>query len=222
MKNAGVEVKTVPVAPTQADMSSAAASAISSSRRTRLRRTRRRVPGGAEGAQVGRLHTAKIGGIDPCTSPPALAAAGYRGGRADLRPAVLLARLRHSRTPTWRSRSWSKYGAEGHRAGRSALAGLGSVINIQKTLSAVKDLTASRFCPRSGRSVDHPNFLAHAYTCDRTQVPGSGRVMQRLDDRSRSTRAVKTISAGSTSAPVHPWRRRTDSRAACASTRPPG
>ena len=145
MKNAGFSVKTVPVSPTQADMSSAAASAISSSPDLVYAETPSQCPAVLKALKsVG--YTGHIGGIDPCTSPPALASAGSAAnGLIFAQPFAL---------------------------DSPALAGLGSVINIQKTLSAVKgNLSSKSVLSAFTSGANHPNFLAHAYTCNRTQVP---------------------------------------------------
>ena len=66
----------------------------------------------------------------------------------------------------------AKYAPKNIALDSPALSGLGSVINIQKTLSAVKGkLTSNAVLSAFTSGSDHPNFLAHAYTCNRTQVP---------------------------------------------------
>ncbi len=46
------------------------------------------------------------------------------------------------------------------------------MINIQKTLSASRvQLTSKSILSAFTSGSNHPNFLAHAYTCNRTQVP---------------------------------------------------
>jgi branched-chain amino acid transport system substrate-binding protein len=170
MKNAGMTVTSVPVSPTQADMSSAAASAISSSPQLVYIETPSTCPAVLKALQsVG--YTGHIGGIDPCTSPPALAAAGsaangllfaepfysLNAGNADanLAGAIL-----------------AKYAPKNIAVDSPALAGLGSVINIQRTLSKMTG-------PLNGKTIlaafkagsNNPNFLAHPYTCNGTSVP---------------------------------------------------
>ena len=66
----------------------------------------------------------------------------------------------------------TKYAPKNIALDSPALAGLGSVINIQKTLSAVKgNLSSKSVLSAFTSGANHPNFLAHAYTCNRTQVP---------------------------------------------------
>ena len=170
MKNAGFSVKTVPVSPTQADMSSAAASAIGSSPDLVYAETPSQCPAVLKALKsVG--YSGHIGGIDPCTSPPALAAAGSAAnglifaqpfysldsGQPDANLALAI---------------MAKYAPKNIALDSPALSGLGSVINIQKTLSAVKGkLTSNSVLSAFTSGSNHANFLAHAYTCNRTQVP---------------------------------------------------
>jgi branched-chain amino acid transport system substrate-binding protein len=170
MKNAGFQIKTVPVSPTQADMSSAAASAISSSPDLVYVETPTQCPAVLKALKsVG--YTGHIGGIDPCTSPPALASAGSAAnglifaqpfysldsGQPDAKLALAII---------------GKYAPKNIALDSPALSGLGAVINIQKTLSALKgQLTSKSILAAFTSGSNHPNFLAHPYTCDRTQVP---------------------------------------------------
>jgi branched-chain amino acid transport system substrate-binding protein len=170
MQNAGFSVKAVPVSPTQADMSSAAASAISSSPDLVYDETPSQCPAVLKALKsVG--YSGHIGGIDPCTSPPALASAGSAAnglifaqpfysvdsGQPDANLALSIL---------------AKYAPKNIALDSPALSGLGSVINIQKTLGAVKgQLTSKSILSAFTSGSNHPNFLAHAYTCNRTQVP---------------------------------------------------
>ena len=75
LKAQGVDVKTVPLAPNAADLSSVAASAIENQPDMVYVNSPNACPGVLKALQsVG--NTAKIFGIDPCTSPPALKTAG--------------------------------------------------------------------------------------------------------------------------------------------------
>ena len=170
MKNAGFSIKTVPVSPTQADMSSAAASAISSSPDLVYDETPGQCPAVLKALKsVG--YSGHIGGIDPCTSPPALASAGsaadglifaqpfysLNSGQPDANLALAII---------------GKYAPKNIALDSPALAGLGSVMNIQKTLSAVKgQLDSKSILSAFTLGSNHPNFLAHPYTCNRQQVP---------------------------------------------------
>jgi len=170
MKNAGLQVKAVPISPTQADMASAAASAISSNPDLVYVETPSQCPAVLKALRaVG--YSGHIAGIDPCTSPPALASAGSAAnglilaqpfysldsGQPDARLALAIL---------------GKYAPKNIALDSPALAGLGSVINIQRTLSAVQGpLNSKSIMAAFTSGSNHPNFLAHPYTCNRAQVP---------------------------------------------------
>jgi branched-chain amino acid transport system substrate-binding protein len=151
-------------------MSSAAASAISSGPDLVYDETPSQCPAVLKALKsVG--YTGHIGGIDPCTSPPALASAGSAAnGLIFAQPFYSL----DSSQPDAKLALAiiSKYAPKNIALDSPALSGLGAVINIQKTLSGITGkLTSQTILAAFTSGSDHPNFLAHPYTCDRQQVP---------------------------------------------------
>ncbi len=170
MKNAGFDVKSIPVSPTQADMSAAAASAISSAPQLVYIETPSQCPAVLKALKsVG--YSGHIGGIDPCTAPPALAAAGSAAN------GLIFAQPFYSVDSNQPDANLTlailgKYAPKTIALDSPALSGLGAVINIQKSLSAVKGKLDTKTIEAAFTTgSNHPNFLAHAYTCDRKQVP---------------------------------------------------
>jgi branched-chain amino acid transport system substrate-binding protein len=171
LKAQGVEVNTVPVAPNAADFSSAAASAIESQPDMVYVNSPNACPGVLKALKsVG--NQAKIFGIDPCTSPPALKTAGdsadglyfaqpfdsLDSGTDDAK--LMLAAVQ-------------KYGDKDIHLDSIAQAGFSAVMNMQAGLDGVKDLNTKAILAAFKEGKDHPNFLAHPYTCDGKQVPGA-------------------------------------------------
>ena len=176
MKNAGIKSKYVPVAPDAADLSAPAASAISSNPDL----VYVEVPGACPAAlkalkSVG--YSGKLMGIDPCTSPPALKAAGDAAeGLYFAQPFVSLDAGGQQAAVTMAA--LQKYAPADIALDSIALAGFGSVMNIQAKLSKenVNSLTSSQILPAFEKGSNNPNWLAHGYTCNRQQVPGQAAV----------------------------------------------
>jgi branched-chain amino acid transport system substrate-binding protein len=171
LKTLGAEVKTVPVAPNAADLSSVAAAAIENGPDMVYVNSPNACPGLLKALKaVG--NTAKIFGIDPCTSPPALKTAGdaaeglyfaqpfdsLDSGTDDAN--LMLAAVQ-------------KYGPADLALDSIAQAGFASVMNIQAALDPIKDLNTKAILGAFKDSKTHPNFLAHEYICDGKQVPGA-------------------------------------------------
>jgi branched-chain amino acid transport system substrate-binding protein len=170
-KAAGADAKAIPVSPSAADLSSAAAAAISSSPDAVYVNTPNACPAVLKALKaVG--YSGKIMGIDPCTSPPALKAAGdsaeglyfaqpfesLDSGSDDAN--VMLAAI-------------NKYGAKDIALDSIAQAGFSSVMNVQATLDGVSDLTSKSILAAFKDGQPHKNFLAHEYTCDGKQLAGN-------------------------------------------------
>lgn len=175
MANVGIKVNRVPIAPGASDMSSQAASAIGSSPDLVYNETPGACPAALKALQaVG--FTGKLAGIDSCTSPPAITAAGSAAeGLYFAQPLISLdaddpqAKLAQA--------ALAKYAPKDIALNTVALAGFASVMNIQDTLSKLSgDLTTDAILKAFRTGSDHPNFLAHAYTCDGKQVPAQSAV----------------------------------------------
>jgi branched-chain amino acid transport system substrate-binding protein len=173
-KAAGADVKAIPVPPSAADLSSAAAAAIGSSPDAVYVNTPGACPAVLKALKaVG--YSGKIMGIDPCTSPPALKAAGdaaeglyfaqpfqsVDSGTDDAN--LMLAAIK-------------KYGGDDIALDSIAQAGFSSVMNVQATLDGVSDLTTKNILAAFKDGQSHQSFLAHEYTCDGKQLAGNSAV----------------------------------------------
>jgi branched-chain amino acid transport system substrate-binding protein len=171
LKAAGVTVTSVPVAPDAADLSSVAASAVQGSPDAVYLNSPNACPSLLKALKaVG--STAKILGIDPCTSPPALKAAGAAAdglyfaqpfdsldsGTDDAK--VMLAAI-------------TKYGPKDLALDSIAQAGFSTVMNMQAALDGVKTLDTKSILAAFKDGKQHTNFLAHPYTCDGKQLAGN-------------------------------------------------
>ncbi|HEY7622397.1 MAG TPA: ABC transporter substrate-binding protein [Solirubrobacteraceae bacterium] len=171
LKKLGVDVKTVPVAPNASDFSAVAASAIQSSPDMVYVNSPNACPGILKALKaVG--NQAKIFGIDPCTSPPAIKAAGDAAeGLYFAQPFDSL----DSGTPDAKLMLAvvQKYGPKDLALDSIAQAGFGSVMNIQAALNDVKTIDTKSVLAAIKNDKANANFLAHDYTCDGKQLPGS-------------------------------------------------
>jgi branched-chain amino acid transport system substrate-binding protein len=174
LKAQGVDVKTVPLAPNAADFSSAAASAIEGSPDMVYVNSPNACPGVLKALKsVG--NKAKIFGIDPCTSPPALKTAGDAAdGLYFAQPFDSLDS--GSDDTNLMVAAVQKYGEKNIALDSIAQAGFNSVMNMQKGLDGVKDLTSDSVLKAFKGSSEQPNFMAHPFVCDGKQVPGASSV----------------------------------------------
>lgn len=173
MKKAGITVKSVPVAPNAADLTSVAASAIQGSPDLVYVNSPNACPGLLKALKsVG--YTGKLMGIDPCSSPPALQAAGSAAeglyfaqpfqspdsGTQDAK--IFLA-------------ATQKYAPKTLALDSIAEAGFSSVVNLQEQLQSAgsSGLTSAGILKAFKSASDAPNFLAHPYTCNGKQIPGA-------------------------------------------------
>jgi branched-chain amino acid transport system substrate-binding protein len=197
MKGAGIVAKTIPVSPTAADLSAPAASAIGNSPDLVYDETPNACPAALKALKsVG--YSGKIAGIDPCTSPPAIASAGSAAegllfaepfysldsgnSQASLAAAIL-----------------AKYAPKTIAVDSPALSGLGAVMNIQATLSKMSaSLTGKSILAAFRTGSNHPNFLAHPYTCDGKQVPAQ-------TASCNSYMLIKTIKSGKIVTASNSW-----------------
>lgn len=170
-KAAGADVKAIPVQPSAADLSSAAAAAISSSPDAVYVNTPNACPAVLKALKaVG--YSGKILGIDPCTSPPALKAAG------DAAEGLYFAQPFQSVDSGTDDANLfmaaiQKYGGKDIALDSIAEAGFSSVMNVQSTLDGVSDLSAKNILAAFKDGQSHKSFLAHEYTCDGKQLAGN-------------------------------------------------
>jgi branched-chain amino acid transport system substrate-binding protein len=173
-KAAGVDVKAIPVAPSAADLSSVAAAAIASSPDVVYVNSPNACPALLKALKaVG--STAKIMGIDPCTSPPALKAAGDSAeGLYFAQPFESLDS--GSDDANLMLAAIKKYGPADLALDSIAQAGFSSVMNVQAALDPVKTLDTKSILAAFKDGQPHQSFLAHEYTCDGKQLAGNAAV----------------------------------------------
>jgi branched-chain amino acid transport system substrate-binding protein len=165
-KALGIEVKAIPVSPSASDLSSVAASAVSSSPDAIYVNSPNACPGLLKALKsVG--NTAKLLGIDPCTSPPALKAAG------DAADGLYFAQPFESvdsgsKDTNLFMAAIQKYGAKDIALDSIAQAGFSTVMNVQAKLDPLgaDGLTTDAILKAFKSGSENPNFMAHPYTCD--------------------------------------------------------
>lgn len=170
-KAAGAEAKAIPVSPSAADLSSAAAAAISSSPDAVYVNTPNACPAVLKALKaVG--YSGKIMGIDPCTSPPALKAAGDAAeGLYFAQPFVSLDS--GDKDANLMGAAIRKYNGSNIALDSIAQAGFSTVMNVQAALDGVSDLTEKNILAAFKDGQAHDNFMAHPYTCDGRQLAGN-------------------------------------------------
>ena len=174
LKAQGVDVKTVPLAPNAADFSAAAASAIENQPDMVYVNSPNACPGVLKALKsVG--NQAKIFGIDPCTSPPALKTAGDAAeGLYFAQPFDSLDS--GSKDTNVMVAAMQKYGEKNVALDSIAQAGFNSVMNMQSSLNGIKDLNTDTILKAFKGSSEQPNFMAHPFVCNGKQVPGASSV----------------------------------------------
>jgi branched-chain amino acid transport system substrate-binding protein len=163
----------VPIPPTASDVSSAVATAVGANPDVIYVNTPAACPNVLSSLkQLG--NQAKLLGIDPCTSPPAIA--GANGGAEGL---YFAAPVDQANSGTKDAdlyvaamKKWAP--ADVHLDSLSAM-GFQTIINLQAALSkfAPKDLTTATILSAFRDGTDHPNFMGHPYTCDGKQLAGA-------------------------------------------------
>jgi branched-chain amino acid transport system substrate-binding protein len=174
MKNAGIsKITPIAIAPTASDVSAAVATAVGASPDVIYVDAPAACPNILNSLkQLG--NTAKILGIDPCTSPAAIKGAngGAEGmyfaspvedpgaGTADTK--IYLAALK-------------KYAPATIALDSLAAIGFQSVIDVQAKLAkfSTADLTKDKILAAFRAGTDNANFMGHPYTCDGKQLAGA-------------------------------------------------
>jgi len=172
-KQLGMEVTSVPVAPSASDLSSVAAAAVSSSPDAVFIVSPNACPGVLKALKsVG--NTAKIAGLDVCVSPQALEAAGEAAEgllfaqpfpsfeSADKDTRVFLAAI-------------EKFGSEKIALDSISQTAFNAVMNVQAKLDPLgaDGLSTDAILEAFKSGADNPNFMAHPYTCDGKALPAS-------------------------------------------------
>jgi branched-chain amino acid transport system substrate-binding protein len=120
-------------------------------------------------------YTGHVGAIDICGSPPSIATMGSAAnGLLLASPYVGLVQVD---TKKWGAEISTTLAALGKYAPKNiaidtvSLGDFGSVMNLRTTLDSLKGkLTESKIIGAFEKGSNHPNWLAHPYTCNRKQV----------------------------------------------------
>lgn len=171
LKNAGITAITeVPIPPTSSDVSSAVATAVGAQPDAIYIDAPAACPNILSSLkQLG--NTAKLIGIDPCTSPAAIEGAnggadGLYFGSPTLDPGAGTADTQLFLAAI------GKYGTGDISLDSPAAIGFQTVMNVQAALAdfTAADLTTDKIVAAFKAGKDVPNFMGHPYTCDGTQV----------------------------------------------------
>ena len=146
---------------------------------------------------------AAVIGIDPCTSPPAIA--GANGGAEGLYFAapVLDPGANTDETNLYLA-AIKKYAPADIALDSLAAIGFGTIINVQAALADFKteDLTTEKILAAFTTGSDHHNFMAHDYTCDGKQLDGAPAVcnayqqIRQIKDGKAVTASSDWVTAG--------------------------
>lgn len=125
----------------------------------------------------------KLAGIGPCATPPALKAAGSAAnGFIYAEPNVGFDQIN---TPAWgheirlTQAILAKYAPANIALDANALSPFGAVMNLHTTLDGIKGkLNEHSILAAFEAGSNHPNWLAHPYTCNRMQVATQKAVCQ--------------------------------------------
>lgn len=171
LKNAGVDAITqVPIPPTSSDVSSAVATAVGAHPDMIYIDAPAACPNIMSSLkQLG--NTAKVFGIDPCTSPKAIA--GSNGGADGLFfVSPTLDPGAGTADTTLFLAALKKYATGEVNLDAPAAIGFQTVMNVQATLAKFSkaDLTTAKIVAAFKAGTDVPNFMGHPYTCNGTQV----------------------------------------------------
>ncbi|CAN5407168.1 hypothetical protein BH09ACT4_BH09ACT4_19970 [soil metagenome] len=172
MTGAGItKITKIAISPTASDVSAAVATAVGANPDVIYVNAPAACPNILNSLkQLG--NTATIFGIDPCTSPPAIA--GANGGAEGLYFAapVLDPGAGTDETNLYLAVMQKYAPADVHLDSLAAI-GFQSVIDVQAALAGFTDadLTQDKILAAFTAGSDHPNFMGHPYTCDGKQLP---------------------------------------------------
>jgi branched-chain amino acid transport system substrate-binding protein len=174
MKNAGyTKVTKVPVPPTATDVTSAVAAAIGGHPDIVYIDDPNSCPQVLSSLkQLG--STAKVLGVDPCTSPAAIAAAN--GGATGMYySSPVLAPDAGTTQSNLYMAVLKKYAPKTIPVDSLTAMGFATVMNVQAALAhfTSAQLTTAKILAAFRGGSGHPNFMAHPYTCDGKQLAGA-------------------------------------------------
>jgi branched-chain amino acid transport system substrate-binding protein len=196
MKHAGItKITGISIAPTASDVSSAVATALGAKPDVIYINAPAACPNILSSLkQLG--NTAKIVGIDPCTSPAAIK--GANGGAEGMYFAspVLDPSANTADTKLYLA-ALKKYAPPTIALDSLSAMGFQSVINVQSSLAkfTTKDLTASKILAAFRTGSNHTNFMGHPYTCDGKQLVGATAVCNSYEQIRVIKNGVPTVAS---------------------------
>lgn len=171
MEGAGMSTKVITVSPTASDLSAPAAEAVSAGADLIYVETPNDCAAMFKALEsVG--NTAKVAAVGTCSAPSVIEAAGPAAEGVYMpEPVELLsggseeAEITNAAFEEWASPEMPRESI--------AIAGFGAIMNIWETLNEApaSALTSSKVLEQFTKGSEHPNWMAHPYTCNRKQVP---------------------------------------------------
>jgi len=172
MKGAGMSTKVVTVSPTASDLSAPAAEAVSSGAELIYIETPNECAAMMKALEsVG--STATVAAVGTCSAPDQVEAAGPAAeGVYFPEPTELLSSESEDAAIT--NAAFDEFASKEMPRESVAIAGFGAIMNIAEALNEapkadLEDPTKVLGLFTAGS--EHPNWMAHPYTCDRKQVP---------------------------------------------------
>ena len=174
MKNVGfTKITKVPVPPTATDVTSAVAAAIGAHPDVVYIDDPNSCPQVLSSLkQLG--STAKVLGVDPCTSPPAIAAANGGATGMYYSSPVLAPDAGTTQSDLYLA-VLKKYAPKTIALDSLTAMGFATVMNVQAALAhfTSAQLKTAKILAAFRDGSNHPNFMAHPYTCDGKQLAGA-------------------------------------------------
>ena len=133
-------------------------------------------------------NTAKLAGIELCTSPPALKTAGDAAEGIYVADPFDGLDANTADTKLFLA-AMGKYADKGVALDSIAQAGFSTAMNVQERLNDVKDLTTDNILAAFKDGAAHPNFMAHEYTCDGKQLAANTAICN-------AYQRIKTVKSG--------------------------
>jgi branched-chain amino acid transport system substrate-binding protein len=118
--------------------------------------------------------TAKVLGVDPCTSPPAIAAANGGATGMYYSSPVLAPDAGTTQSDVYLA-VLKKYAPKTIALDSLTAMGFATVMNVQAALAhfTSAQLKTAKILAAFRSGSDHANFMAHPYTCDGKQLAGA-------------------------------------------------
>lgn len=172
MEGAGMSTKVVTVSPTASDLSAPAAEAVSSGAELVYVETPNECASMFKALEsVG--NTATVAAIGPCSAPSQIEAAGPAAEGVYFPEPTELASSKSEQAGIT-NLAFNEYASKEMPRESIAIAGFGAVMNVWEVLNEAPEAdleNPSKILGLFSAGSEHPNWMAHPYTCDRKQVP---------------------------------------------------